>query len=84
MTADGATLRANLDQALARGDVTQAAYDDLRPPLDQAAGAVLKGDAPGESSGLQQLLDLLAQLPGVDPDLRDRMSAHAKQRLAEL
>jgi hypothetical protein len=84
VTADGATLRANLDQALARGDVTPAAYDDLRPPLHQAAGAVLQGDAQGESSGLQQLLDLLAQLPGVDPDLRDRMSAHAKQRLAEL
>lgn len=84
VTATSASLRANLDQALARGDVDQATYDELKAALDLAVAAASQGDSQGEQAALQDLLDRLSKAQGIAPDLRDRMAAHAKQRISGL
>lgn len=79
VSATSASLRANLDTALERGDVDADDHERIAESLDIAVEGAEREDPQAERFGLEQAIDRLATSPSLDPAVAARLTGHAKQ-----
>lgn len=85
VSATSSTLRVNIDQGEARGDISGPAAAELASLLDQAVAAHAQGDTKGERAALEQFIGAVQQYgPAVAADAAERLQNHARSVIATL